>query len=220
MRNHQPSHTLRRTLLALVLGASAALASAATLHVEVDTRSFGSKGWIDLLFVSNNNSHAAPATATLSDFVGFDAVTGAQPVGGVSGSLAGGYTLSNLNGGADLFHAVNFGGKVSFNIDFTGAADTSVNHTLSTLSLAMYGADQSTLLGHGDGATGSLLQLYWLPSTNAATPGTVSSQVFDNVASVAPLAAVPEPSSWAMLGAGLGLLGLARRRQASEACKA
>jgi hypothetical protein len=212
MFNRQLKNIVRSAVLAFMLGANAGLASADTLRVEIDTSAFGSEGWIDLLFLPFGNK-AVQATAMLSDFVGFDAVAGAQPFGGVSGSLADGYILSNQNGGADLFHAVNFGGKVSFNVDFTGAADAALNQSTSTLTVAMYGADQTTLLGSGDAASGALVQLYWLPSASSSVPGTVSHQVFDSIASVSPVAAVPEPSSWLMMGAGLGLLGLARRRQ-------
>jgi hypothetical protein len=215
MFNCKLQNTLRHTLLALLLGVTG-LTSAETVHVEIDTRPFGTNGWIDLSFLSSNLA-AKEATATLSDFVGFDAVTGAQPWGGVSGSLESGYTLSNMGTGADLFHAVNFGGKVSFNIDFAGIADSAVNRVQSTLSVSLFGADQSTLLGNGDPLSGSLVQFFWLPSKTSTTPGTVSYQVFDSVASVGPVAAVPEPSAWAMMGLGIGLLSLMSRRRKATA---
>lgn len=222
MFNFKSSHAFRRKLLALALAAGTGLAGAETLHIEVDTKtlgSLGSTGWIDLFFMPYN-AKATPATATLSDFFGFDTGTAAQTSGNVSGSLASGFSLSNLGLGADLFHSVSLGGKVGFNVDFTGAVDSAVNRVRSTLSVALYGADQTTLLGNGDAASGALVQLYWLPSSNGATPGTVTYQVFDTVASVGtPMQAspVPEPSTWLMMGGGLGVLALAWRRKASEA---
>lgn len=222
MFNFKSSHAFRRKLLALALAASTGLAGAETLHIEVDTKtlgSLGSTGWIDLSFMSYN-AKATSATATLFDFVGFDSGTNAQTSGDVAGSLTSGFNLSNLGLGADLFHSVSLGGKVSFNVDFTGTVDSAVNRVRSTLSVALYGADQTTLLGNGDAASGALVQLYWLPSSSSATPGTISYQVFDGVASVgAPTQAspVPESSTWLMMGAGLGVVALARRRKASEA---
>jgi hypothetical protein len=217
MFHRKLSHTLRHTMLALMLGASAALASAETLHVEIDTAKFSSKGWIDLLFLPATASTVA-STVTLSDFVGFDGAAGAQPWGNVSGSLGSGYTLGNLPNGADLFHGVNFGGKISFNVDFAGVPDSAINRAQSTLSVSLFGADQTTLLGNGDAASGSLLQLYWLPAKNSTASGTTSYQIYDNIASVGPnaIAPVPEASTWAMMSVGIGLLGLIGRRR--KAC--
>ena len=64
-----------------------------------------------------------------------------------------------------------------------------------------------TALGHGD-QWGSLLYLNWQASPDGQ--GSVGRQLIDG--SVGAVTAVPEPSSWLMLGAGLGLLGLVRRR--------
>lgn len=203
-------------LIALALSGSSVMASAETYHVEIDTSTFGTQGWIDLSFL-RSSSLAASATATLSDFVGFDTTTAAQPWGNVSGSLAQGYALSSADIGADLFHAVNFGGKVGFNIAFDGDTDPGLNRALSSLSISLYGADGATLLGNGEAVNGALAQLYWTPSKSSVMPGTVSYQVFDGVVSIAPAAAVPEPSTWAMLGLGLGLMGLlGQRRKLSE----
>ncbi len=228
MMNNKLHAKIGRVFLTAVLAMSAGLASADTLHVEIDTSSFGNKGWMDLLF-NPSDANSALTTAHLYDFVGFDAVGGAETAGGVSGSLATGYTLDNLNSGSELFHSMNFGGKVSFNVDFTGAVGSAINRSLSTLAVALYGADKATLLGSGDPLTGALVQLYWLPPT-ANAPGSVTTRVFDSVASVgAPLQSsplppqispVPEPSTWLTMGAGLGLVALARRRKINAALAA
>lgn len=76
-------------------------------------------------------------------------------------------------------------------------------------SVSLYGADGVTQLGHPD-ANGSLLSLSWNPAASGA--GQVGVAVADaGVASVSP---VPEPSAWLMLGAGLALLGMVKRRRA------
>ncbi|MEO5932082.1 MAG: NF038129 family PEP-CTERM protein [Duganella sp.] len=212
-----------RVFLAAILTAFAGAVSADTLRVEIDTSSFGTNGWMDLLF-NPSDARSALTTARLYDFVGFDAVGGAESAGGVSGSLATGYTLDNLNSGSELFHSVSFGGKIGFNVDFDGAPGSAINRSLSTLTVAMYGADKTTLLGSGDTLTGALVQLYWLPPTTN-TAGTVTTRIFDTVATVGtplqssplptPISPVPEPSAWLMLGLGLGLVILMRRRKSS-----
>jgi len=206
--------TLRRSLLALALSACASLASAAdVLHVELDTSSFSSTGWIDLQF--NPGGPTAAAYADLSNFVGFDATQAPSTSGDVSGSLATGFHIGNTSpdGYNDLFHAVNLGGKVSFDVSFSGALGTAAAQRFSsTLGVGLYGADQVTSLGNANGA-GQLLALTWTPSITAGVSGTLSRVIADS--SIASVTAVPEPSSWLMLGSGLALLALLARRKNS-----
>ncbi|WP_295992838.1 NF038129 family PEP-CTERM protein [Rugamonas sp.] len=211
------SSTFRRTVLALALAAGASLAHAATLHVELDTSGFaGLVGgcWLDLTFAAGSGGNAVPAQAVLSLLSGFDAGQAAQIDGHVTGSLATGYTLDN-SVPADLFQAVHFGGKVEFDVNVSGAIDPSLD-SKAVFAATLYGADQMTLLGNS--ANGSLLQLIWTPAAVTGQQGSVAATVYDN--SIATVAAVPEPSSWLMLGAGLALVGLMARRKQGAALAA
>ncbi|USX25497.1 NF038129 family PEP-CTERM protein [Oxalobacteraceae bacterium OTU3CINTB1] len=205
-----PVASLRRALLALALGACASLASAAsTFHVELDTSSFASTGWIDLQF--NPGGASSPlAQAALSGFTGFGDSSTAQLSGNAAGSLATGYTFVNDGAGGlnGLFHAVNFGGKVGFNVTFSGAADPGAN-AASVFTVALYNQAQDALLGTND-LSGSLVLLNWTPA------GTVVPTMLSNTidTSVTAVSAVPEAETWLMLGAGLALVGgVARRRK-------
>ena len=159
-----PVASLRRALLALALGACASLASAAsTFHVELDTSSFASTGWIDMQF--NPGSPSSPlAQASLSGFTGFGDPGTAQLSGNATGSLAGGYTFVNNDAGGlnGLFHAVNFGGKIGFDVTFSGAADPGADFG-SAFSVALYNQAQDALLGTND-PSGSLVLLNWTPA--------------------------------------------------------
>lgn len=206
-----PVASLRRALLALALGACASLASAAsTFHVELDTSSFASSGWMDLQF--NPGDPSSPlAQATLSGFTGFGDPATAQTIGNVGGSLAGGYTLVNNDPGGlnSLFHAVDFGGKIGFDVTFSGAADPAAGYG-SVFSVALYNLAQDALLGTAD-PSGSLVLLNWTPA-GAVVPTMLNNTIATSVSAVS---AVPEAQTWLMLGAGLALLGgVARRRRA------
>ncbi|HAT29689.1 MAG TPA: PEP-CTERM sorting domain-containing protein, partial [Janthinobacterium sp.] len=143
---------VRRGALALLLSACASLAQAGpAYHVEIDTAGFGGPGWLDLQFNPGNMNGVAPASALATHFIGaYDdgGVSGNTPVwsGDVSGSLAGGVHFGNGGSVNDLFHAVNFGGKVAFDLSFSGAASATPNLIQSLFSVAAYGADQSTPL--------------------------------------------------------------------------
>ncbi len=206
-----PVASLRRALLALALGACASLASAAsTFHVELDTSSFSSTGWIDMQF--NPGDPSSPlAQASLSGFTGFGDSGTAQINGNVSGSLAGGYTFVNNDAGGlnELFHEVNLGGKIGFDVTFSGAADPGAGFG-SAFSVALYNQAQNALLGTND-PTGSLVLLNWTPA-GAVVPTMLNNTIATSVSAVS---AVPETQTWLMLGAGLALMGVVARRRAA-----
>ncbi len=211
------TRTVRHSLLALALAACANLAGATeTIHVDIDTSTFASLssgGWLDMQFNAGSGGTPVLATAVVSNLTGFDSSQVAQISGAVTGSLAGGYTLQNASSSGtltDLFQAVIFGGKVGFNVTFSGAADPSLNQIQSLFGIALYGNDQATLLGNPN-ANGNLLELSWVPGKSAGQNGVVSTTVFD--AHTVSVSAVPEPSNWLMLGAGVVLLGVAYRRR-------
>lgn len=209
--------TFRRSALALALAAAAGMTSAETLHIELDTSSFanlGSGGWLDLSFAAGSGGNAVLATAALSHLTGFDASQAAQTQisGNVSGSLATGFTMDN-SAPADLFQAVHFGGKVDFDVTISGAIDPALA-SKSTFAATLYGNDQMTQLGNSTSASGSLVELTWTPAAAMGQTGSVASTIYAN--GLATVSAVPEPSSWLMLGAGLALVGfVARRKQAA-----
>lgn len=198
----------RRAAMVLVLAACSSLAAAAgTLTVELDTTGYGSNGWIDIS-LNNLPTGAVTTYADLGNFVNFGSSDGAE-LSNVTGSLADGFRIENVYGGYnDLFHAVNFGGKVSFTVSFSGDADPSGLFG-STLAVALYGADQ-TLLGDSSSIDGALLHLNWTPSLAVGGQGSVASDV---LASGVSISAVPEAETWAMMLGGLALLGLVRSRQ-------
>ena len=206
-----PVASMRRALLALALGACASLASAAsTFHVELDTSSIASTGWIDLQF--NPGDPSSPlAQASLTGFTGFGDSATAVLTGNAGGSLAGGYTwVNNDPGGLNaLFHAVDFGGKIGFDVTFSGAADPGAAFG-SSFYVGLYNQARDTLLGTND-PSGALVLLNWTPA------GTVVPAMLGNTigTSVAAVSAVPEAETWLMLGAGLALVGFARRRKLS-----
>ncbi len=203
MKAHRLSLRHMAAALALALCSSFAAADT-TVAITIDTSSFGAGGWLDLQF---NPAYAgAPAaTATVSNFAGFDAAAAVETAGQVSGSLAAGYVFGNGDSWNDLFHSVTYGGILSFDVTFGGDADLSGNVAESVFAVSAYGADGVTLLGGSSSIDGSLAVVNWTPAT-----GGITTAVYSDVATIS---AVPEPSSWLMLGiGGMLIAGVARRK--------
>ena len=79
----------RQAMLALTFAACSGYAAAGTIHVEINTASFGNAGWIELQFNPAPGSTTS-ATALLSNFSGFTPFADAILDGDASGSLASG----------------------------------------------------------------------------------------------------------------------------------
>jgi PEP-CTERM motif len=207
--------SLRHAAAALVLALSGGYALAdTTLDVSIRTADFGvSSGWLDLQFNGPGIGLAPAATVTLTDFAGFDAGADVVTAGNVSGSLAAGYTIGNDAGWNDLFHAVSYGGTLSFKVTFAGDVDLSGNIGQSVFAVSAYGPDQVTLLGSPSSADGTLGTITRTPATVAGGEGAVSFAINAAAIDIAP---VPEPSSWLMMGIGAMLVAGAARRRATR----
>ena len=200
------STVLRRVALAVALAAGSSLASASVIHVNIDTSNFGAAtGYIDMQFTAGIN--APLETALVTNMVGFDPNAFIDAFGVTP--TAGGYLFSNDTSN-DLFHAVNFGGLLSFDLDFAGAIDP-LSTYVSYFGVAAFD-ELFAPLGNVDPATGSLAVFSWTPATSAAVDGNIGVSISD-----AAVTYVPEPADSLLMGAGLGLMGLVLRRRAKRA---
>lgn len=198
---------LRRSALAMTLAAASSMASAGTVHVAIDTSSFGpSSGYLDMQLSAS--SGVPLATALVSNMVGFDSSDfidffGVTPV-------AGGYLFRNDTSN-DLFHAVNFGGVLSFDLTFAGDVDPNTSYESQFLVSAF--DEAYAALGHFDPENLALAAFSWTPSVTAGVEGSIGVILSDPGA----VTVVPEPSDWLLTGIGLGAMGLVLRRRTTPA---
>jgi MYXO-CTERM domain-containing protein len=189
--------------LALMLATFAGAASAGTIHVAIDTSTFGAAtGYVDMQLSAS--SGVPLATALVSNMVGFDSTAfidswGVTPV-------AGGYLFRNDTSN-DLFHAVDFGGKLSFDLTFAGEPDPLTSYVSHFVVAAFDDAFAS--LGHADPFTGALADFTWTPALSMQGQGTIAGTLSDPA-----VTAVPEPAGTLLAAIGLAALGFARRRRA------
>jgi MYXO-CTERM domain-containing protein len=202
---------LRRVALALTLAAGSGLAIAGTIHVTVDTASFGaSSGYLDMQLSASGG--VPLATALVSNMVGFDPSAyidswGVTPSGG-------GYLFRNDTSN-DLFHAVAFGGVLSFDLTFAGVADPRTSY-VSHLIVSAFDEAFSPL-GNYDPVRGSLADFSWTPALTAGAEGRIGVSLSDPAAVTAvpepAVTMVPEPDGWMLAAAGLAALALSSRRR-------
>ncbi|WP_306392186.1 NF038129 family PEP-CTERM protein [Telluria beijingensis] len=193
---------LARAFLAVLL-ASGASASATTLHVEIDTSRFGvASGYLDLQLSAT--AGVSLATVVLSNMSGFGSVVESWGVTPIPGG--GVFRNDTAN---DLFHAVDFGGVLSFDLHFSGDPDPLMNY-VSRFVVSAFDEAYNLLGGH-DPLSGALVAFGWTPATDVLGRGAVDVQLWDPAVTV-----VPEPANWQLLAAGVLALGgarLSRRRQ-------
>jgi hypothetical protein len=191
-----------RAALALMLAAGAGAASAGTIHVAIDTSTFGAaSGYIDMNLSAS--SGVPLATAVVDHMAGFDSSAFIDSWGVTN--VPGGYAFRNDTSN-DLFHAVAFGGVLKFDLTFAGAPDPLTSY-VSHFAVSAFGDDGFTPLGHYDPVTAALADFTWTPATSAQGQGIIGGTLFDPA-----VTAVPEPAGYLLAGIGLAALALARRR--------
>lgn len=202
---------LQRSALNLALAASALCATSAwadtSFHASVNTAAWaGASGWLDFQF----NPGQSPAPAAQVRISNFSGNFGSQLFleGQASGNLADGFILGNGSAFNDLFHAIQLGGNFSFDLTFSGDVFSTPGQVGTTFSLGLLAGDQQSYLGNPAGA---LFQIDLMPADAGAPASTTLSLLGGQ--SIATVSAVPEPQSYALLLAGLGVIGLLARRQ-------
>jgi hypothetical protein len=200
---------LRRLALAVTLAAGSSMASAAVIHVTVDTSSFGvASGYLDLGLSSNIT--APLSTALVNNMAGF--VPGAYTESWGLTPSSGGY-LFRSDAYNDLFQAVNFGGLLSFDLTFGGVIDPVGSHA-SKFLVSAYDEAFNVLGQHAPSGYAMATFSWTLPRT-AGVDGNIVAVIDDPAVTF-----IPEPADTLLLGGGLAVMAWMLRRRGGSIGKA
>lgn len=195
------------TILAALMLLLPAASFADIFQVTMDTPGWtGSAGNIDIQF---NPAIWAdpyePGTVTFRNFSILGGSLGALVLdddvslgGGTTGGLPGPMTISNVNPVNGPVYQADFGEKITFEVEFLGLAFTAPGQTNLTSLFVVLGATPGTIQTQIDLLGDSLI------GTTGSTPEAVN---------VAPIGAIPEPSTYLLVSAGLGVGYLIRRQR-------
>jgi len=200
-----------------LLGATTSHASSFLFHIDVNTTPLmgNANGPFSLDFQLNDGSAAggdANNAVTLSNFnFGGGTVSGDPTLlGGATGNLSSSITITDSAFGNEIFQGFTPGSTLGFEVSITRNVDSGV--TPDSFSFAILDSNLSNIPTTGGGDSLATLDLN-STSLNVSNVQTFSSTGVDTGGVT--VAAVPEPSSVAMVGLGMaGLYSFMRRRRA------
>lgn len=203
---HLKSTLLQAAMGVALLGASASYA--ASYHIEVNTAGLGlsPSAPFSLDFQFNDGGVLNNNTATVSNFNFFGGSAGGSPtlISGATGDIAAvvpSVTFNNSGAFQELFQGFTPGTKLSFDVAMTTNLDG------ATPDAFVFAILDNGLANIPTNGLGNSLVLVEINSTLPAV------QTFAGTGEFASVTAVPEPETFAMLLAGLGLVGAVVRRK-------
>lgn len=175
-------------------------------QVDINTSTLGSGYSIDLQF--NDGGVLGNNTATLSNFTfgGGSAAGSPATFGGAAGSLqSNSVTFNNSSSFQELYEGFTAGSTLSFKVNLSNNSDGATPDAFVVALL------DNTLANIPTTGFGSQLLQIDLTGSSLAPQSFAGTGAFSGVTvNVAP---IPEPETYAMMIAGLGLLGFAARRK-------
>jgi hypothetical protein len=206
-------HLLRQTLtLAAALLLYTGASHAGLYHVTINTSALidSPNAPFSLDFQFNDGGVLGNNTATIYNFnYGTGSAAGsATLVGGAAGNIASTVTLNNSDAAQELYQSFTPGATLSFDLSLTQNLDGT---TPDAFLVAILDKDLFNIPTNSSFLDDTLLHAD-IKSTNPLTILQLNlSSGTGEYANVTVLAAVPEPETYAMLLAGLGLLGFAAK---------